>query len=104
MFESMNLAIRDEVTDLIFKLQLVKDEEKKDIWHPEKYIHQEVSGLEKIHESPAAVSADSGITGDSKAQALPKIDPIKAGIKVGRNQPCICGSGKKFKQCCGRAG
>lgn len=104
MFESMNLAIRDEVTDLIFKLQLIKDEEKKDIWHPEKYIHQEVSGLEKIYESPAAVSADSGITEDSKSQALPKIDPIKAGIKVGRNQPCICGSGKKFKQCCGRAG
>ncbi|HHT9128627.1 MAG TPA: SEC-C metal-binding domain-containing protein, partial [Candidatus Wujingus californicus] len=22
--------------------------------------------------------------------------------KVGRNQPCVCGSGKKFKQCCGR--
>jgi len=24
--------------------------------------------------------------------------------KVGRNEPCPCGSGKKYKQCCGRAG
>ena len=28
--------------------------------------------------------------------------PIKAAPKVGRNDPCPCGSGKKFKQCCGR--
>ncbi|EBS5636356.1 YecA family protein, partial [Salmonella enterica subsp. enterica serovar Oranienburg] len=26
--------------------------------------------------------------------------PIKAEVKVGRNDPCPCGSGKKFKQCC----
>ncbi len=104
MFESMNLAIRDEVTDLIFKLQFVKDEEKKDIWHPEQYVHQEVSGLEKIHESPAAISAESGTVENSPSKPVLKIDPIKAGVKVGRNQPCICGSGKKFKQCCGRTG
>jgi preprotein translocase subunit SecA len=30
--------------------------------------------------------------------------PIKAGPRVGRNDPCPCGSGKKFKQCCGRNG
>ncbi len=28
--------------------------------------------------------------------------PVKAAPKVGRNDPCPCGSGKKFKQCCGR--
>lgn len=28
--------------------------------------------------------------------------PVKAAAKVGRNDPCPCGSGKKFKQCCGR--
>ncbi len=28
--------------------------------------------------------------------------PIKAQPKVGRNEPCPCGSGKKYKQCCGR--
>jgi len=26
----------------------------------------------------------------------------KAGSKVGRNDPCPCGSGKKYKKCCGR--
>ena len=31
----------------------------------------------------------------------PKIDPKFVGKKIGRNEPCFCGSGKKFKHCCG---
>ncbi|MCA9791670.1 MAG: SEC-C domain-containing protein, partial [Candidatus Eremiobacteraeota bacterium] len=27
--------------------------------------------------------------------------PVQAGPKVGRNDPCPCGSGKKYKKCCG---
>jgi preprotein translocase subunit SecA len=35
---------------------------------------------------------------------LPAQQPVKRkGNKVGRNQPCPCGSGKKYKKCCGRA-
>ena len=29
------------------------------------------------------------------------VDQIKKGKKIGRNEPCLCGSGKKFKHCCG---
>jgi preprotein translocase subunit SecA len=38
------------------------------------------------------------------AGASPKrvTDPIKAAPKVGRNDPCPCGSGKKYKNCCGK--
>lgn len=28
--------------------------------------------------------------------------PVKAEKKIGRNEPCPCGSGKKYKKCCGR--
>ena len=28
---------------------------------------------------------------------------VRPGAKIGRNEPCLCGSGKKFKACCGRA-
>jgi len=31
-----------------------------------------------------------------------KTEPIKAGLKPKRNAPCPCGSGKKYKNCCGR--
>ena len=30
-----------------------------------------------------------------------KVEPIKAGPDTGRNDPCPCGSGKKYKKCCG---
>ncbi len=49
---------------------------------------------------------------ESRVKAVPdgqraggKVDPIvNRGSKVGRNDPCPCGSGKKFKQCCQRLG
>ncbi len=31
-----------------------------------------------------------------------KVDPIKADKPAGRNAPCPCGSGKKYKNCCGK--
>jgi preprotein translocase subunit SecA len=100
MFESMNLSIRDDVTDLIFKLQVGEEVERKNIWHPDHYVHQEVAGLEKMQESPAAVSMQSSSV-NSEAPVERKIETIKVGVKVGRNQPCPCGSGRKYKQCCG---
>ena len=36
------------------------------------------------------------------AEAAAKAKPVRTGPKVGRNDPCPCGSGKKYKQCCGR--
>jgi preprotein translocase subunit SecA len=36
------------------------------------------------------------------AAAVEKSKPIRTGPKVGRNDPCPCGSGKKYKQCCGK--
>ena len=40
-----------------------------------------------------------------RLQAGPaKAKPVRTGPKVGRNDPCPCGSGKKYKQCCGKNG
>ena len=45
-------------------------------------------------------SGQMGARDESKIKInLPKRRPT---IKVGRNEPCACGSGKKFKSCCGR--
>ena len=37
-----------------------------------------------------------------EGEAKPKRQPIRAKVAVGRNEPCPCGSGKKYKQCCGK--
>ena len=40
----------------------------------------------------------------SNTQQRQKPEPVKVEKKVGRNEPCPCGSGKKYKHCHGRAG
>jgi preprotein translocase subunit SecA len=40
--------------------------------------------------------------GDQPEIKLPKVTIRREVPKVGRNEPCPCGSGKKYKQCCGK--
>ncbi|QWE28885.1 preprotein translocase subunit SecA [Polynucleobacter sp. AM-7D1] len=46
----------------------------------------------------------AGSTGDRGAAIEIVPAPIRSGPKVGRNDPCTCGSGKKYKNCCGALG
>ncbi|MBT5168638.1 MAG: preprotein translocase subunit SecA, partial [Opitutales bacterium] len=50
----------------------------------------------------AAQTSGGPVGTQPKEVALPKVAVKRAAPKVGRNEPCPCGSGKKYKQCCGR--
>ena len=70
---------------------------------------QQTSGGESsVAQDNVAVSGSSGgapATAPNEGNLklnLPKRRPVV--VKAGRNEPCPCGSGKKFKQCCGRMG
>ena len=39
---------------------------------------------------------------NNKPEKPHKIDPTLVGKKMSRNEPCFCGSNKKYKHCCGR--
>lgn len=51
---------------------------------------------------PAGPGKASDVVSEAAAAAAEKIKPVRTGPKVGRNDPCPCGSGKKYKQCCGK--
>ena len=53
---------------------------------------------QNIQRQQVAKPAEAKLAG----QESEKPKTIKAGVKVGRNEPCPCGSGKKYKNCCGR--
>jgi len=66
-----------------------------------------------LHQNTSAFGGTSTGTGSGKAsdvvseaanaaEAAAKAKPVRTGPKVGRNDPCPCGSGKKYKQCCGK--
>ncbi|MCP4269225.1 MAG: preprotein translocase subunit SecA, partial [Candidatus Brocadiaceae bacterium] len=101
MFESMMSSIREEVTDLIFKLR-VKSEtiDSKDVWNPDNFVYQD--SLNSTPELPTPNRERTETATTNRGQGEQKPEPIRSGAKVGRNQPCPCGSGKKHKQCCGK--
>ena len=53
---------------------------------------------QNIQRQQVAKPAEAKLAG----QESEKPKTVKAGVKVGRNEPCPCGSGKKYKNCCGR--
>lgn len=44
----------------------------------------------------------AGLPGEDEPPLPPPVEPIRAEGTVGRNDPCPCGSGKKYKKCCGK--
>jgi len=51
-----------------------------------------------------ALASAGGGNGDTAVAIAPPPPFVRAGQKVGRNDPCPCGSGKKYKHCHGRLG
>ncbi|MFV1979893.1 MAG: SEC-C metal-binding domain-containing protein, partial [Rhodothermia bacterium] len=65
------------------------------------------SRAQATHESSGGTGVNlgraTGSAGDaSRRDPTTKAQPVTAGAKIGRNDPCPCGSGKKYKQCHGR--
>jgi preprotein translocase subunit SecA len=53
-------------------------------------------------QAPGADASKASDVVSQAAEQLEKAKPKRTGPKVGRNDPCPCGSGKKYKQCCGK--
>ncbi|MDP7530425.1 MAG: preprotein translocase subunit SecA [Candidatus Scalindua sp.] len=105
MFETMMSSIREEVTDLIFKLRVRPETiDSKNVWNADNFVYQD--SLNTIPEYPAPkrepIRERVEATTTNSGQAEQRPEPIRAAVKVGRNQPCPCGSGRKYKQCCGK--
>ena len=58
---------------------------------------QKLDGLAQRGRSAEDIDAERELIEKTK-----KVDPIKADSAPGRNDPCPCGSGRKYKKCCGR--
>ena len=94
LFREMLSAVREKVTDMVFKVRLTAGAELSNVYEISGTVHEQLSGYDHLAQEMA----------DRQAAAAPrKIEQIiRNAPKVGRNDPCPCGSGKKFKKCCGR--
>ncbi len=94
MFEDMLDTIEDRVTDIIFKIRLEAGARARNVWNVSQTSHDEVGQFAMAEQQRAAAQAPQG---EVKVKQIRLETP-----KVGRNEPCPCGSGKKYKKCCGK--
>jgi preprotein translocase subunit SecA len=82
LFQNMMRRIREETLEYLFRLQIVPQ--------PVRRATPVISGAPRKEKEPVLVTSGSS----KESVNLPK--------KIGRNDPCPCGSGKKYKKCCGK--
>ncbi len=107
-FSEMMFNIKEEIPKVVFSSTL-SPEKLKEFFAlsrmPQQYSHQEVSPFQTTRgaaEQPELAEA-SVASQEPQGKPLSSVTPVRREIpKVGRNEVCPCGSGKKFKKCCGQ--
>ncbi|MFZ0034204.1 MAG: SEC-C metal-binding domain-containing protein, partial [Sedimentisphaerales bacterium] len=94
MFNEMLEAIEDRVSDIIFKVHLEAGARARSVWNVSQTVHDEVGQFAMAERQRAAAQAPQG---EQKVKQIKLEQP-----KVGRNDLCPCGSGKKYKKCHGK--
>jgi preprotein translocase subunit SecA len=93
LFEEMWKSIGAMVTRLVFRMEQLDERFVGSTWADAEAIHAEAPSASTI-----AAQQQAAISGTEADQ---KLEPIRnRGQRVGRNDPCPCGSGKKYKRCC----
>ncbi|WP_234087069.1 preprotein translocase subunit SecA [Azonexus sp. R2A61] len=91
LFENLLNLVRKEVTRVVFTVQIRSPEDVE-----ETAPHADMQNVKYQHADYDEALGDEPDDGDATQQ------PVQNGPKVGRNDPCPCGSGKKYKHCHGK--
>jgi len=92
LFEALLGGVRNDVTRLLMTVEIRSEAQIEEAEQP----HAQVSNVQYHHADYDEALAEAG-AGDKKQQPQERALP-----KVGRNEPCPCGSGKKYKHCHGK--
>ena len=92
-FEQMWQSVGERITDLVYKMEQLDEQFVGATWTESEAIHEDAPPPSEISEQQQA--AIDGTQTDHKQEPIRNRQD-----RVGRNDPCPCGSGKKFKNCC----
>ena len=107
MFMSMIDSIRDDSLEYIFRIQAIETQKPAGVFRsmPHQLVHENPGSIRDIKPPvPAPDNMDSSSTNTNyrTSQQGPTQPYKRDESKVGRNDPCPCGSNKKYKKCCGK--
>ncbi|HMS65531.1 MAG TPA: preprotein translocase subunit SecA [Ignavibacteria bacterium] len=97
LFVEMLDSMSTGVINFIFKFTTQTPEEAKAIKTPTQSNQSRVRAFQQSSEGMGYIGSEEGQQQDPNAKQA----PVKVGEKIGRNDPCYCGSGKKYKNCHG---
>ncbi len=111
LFQDMVDLIKQEAVEFLFRVQAVKEEKMVSAMPLSQatYLHPESEGLAASGEMPGPAKSSGASSGPGSLFSGKNAPPAASEPQVshssepraGRNDPCPCGSGKKYKKCCG---
>jgi preprotein translocase subunit SecA len=111
LFEQLLARVRDEVTGLLMSVEIASEEEAARAAAEAEAAREAAAAAatKGMHFTHAATPGEEAFAGEGDTSAMVVASQDAGTVrrdapKVGRNEPCPCGSGKKFKSCCGRLG
>lgn len=104
LFESLLNNIKREVTRILCHVQVQAQEEVDELERRRREeLERQMAHAQTRHDERPEEDSLDGEGEAGQAQQVPQQTPfVREGRKVGRNEPCPCGSGKKYKQCHGK--
>ncbi len=113
MFQATVEAIQEDAVKYVYRLTLVREpgraagrlgasrQRRLVLQKEELQPYRMAAGLEGMGPVPDAGHGREAAPAVAQGETSRR-EPVRVGPKVGRNDPCPCGSGKKYKKCCGR--
>ncbi len=106
LFDKMWLSIGEQMTDVIFRMEAVGMDAVSDMWGEMDAHHDAYDARQGMHAEPSSLLEEKRRDLEQAERAGVRDEPIPTirnrGGRLGRNDTCPCGSGKKFKNCCMR--
>ena len=98
LFKGMLATVNKDIVSFLFKGNIPNNQQSDDVREARPQPKQDLSKL-KVSK-PEMATAANGVPFDDTRE-LQKTQPIRVENKIGRNEACPCGSGKKYKNCHG---
>jgi len=102
LFQGLITRIQENVTRKVFTTYVLSQEQINNLLKNANLTHQDINAFlnaQQAQQMTQNMSAPPQY--NNPVGEVEKVRPIKVAPKVGRNDPCPCGSGKKYKKCCG---
>ena len=93
LFQEMMERVRDTIAELSMRVSIVSEKPGMNSIQKERNV---------IESRELDLSSFGGSSRDDLPERPQRREPLRKTSKVGRNEPCPCGSGKKYKHCCGK--